>query len=355
MSTPYSSPGQNAPAKFFGTDISALWRDCQSAWQGMLEWPVLAWLWPPSSVCLYVGTDRRALCTHLDSPAIDDPNRAASAKLSAVLLPEEMLLRRILDLPALQRDEEAAAMALEAQTLSPFPPGDTVWLHEILYTEGSQRQASLLICSRNMVERYVATNHPPLALASPQVWVTRHNAPGYSVLPGFGANPRSQQGFATRWGRAALTLLATILLAVIAVTPTAQLYIRNAQAQQAQQALQKQASATMADRESLMQASEMLIQLRQQIGTPTPPLDILKQITDALPDDTFLANVQIQGNKVSISGQTPNASSLMKSLGSTPGLREVKAPSPALKPLGAPREIFNIEFTVDPSPHRTTP
>jgi general secretion pathway protein L len=74
----------------------------------------------------------------------------------------------------------------------------------------------------------------------------------------------------------------------------------------------------------------------------------LQLVTDALNDDASLLSLQIQGNKVNITGQAQNASLLMKQLDATPGFRDVRAPAPATKPLGAVRESFTIEFNIDP-------
>jgi general secretion pathway protein L len=76
---------------------------------------------------------------------------------------------------------------------------------------------------------------------------------------------------------------------------------------------------------------------------------VLQLITEALGDDTSLLSVQVQGHKVSLTGQTANASTLMKKLDNLPGLRDVRAPAPATKPLGATRESFTIEFSMDPA------
>jgi len=143
-------------------------------------------------------------------------------------------------------------------------------------------------------------------------------------------------------------VLALALIAAMAVTPSVKLYLRFLQANQAMLSLQQKAGPAVAQREALVRATEQLASLAELIGKPTPPLQTLKLITQALPDDTSLLSLQILGPKVSISGQTGNAAALMKQLGSTPGLRDVKAPTPATKPLGAPRESFTIEFTLDP-------
>ena len=67
-------------------------------------------------------------------------------------------------------------------------------------------------------------------------------------------------------------------------------------------------------------------------------------LTRALPDDSSLLNLQIQGSKIRLTGQTTNTADLMQKLSAYPGLRDVKAPSAATRPLGANKESFTIEL-----------
>lgn len=353
-SSPHLS-GASGSARFFGIDLISLRGDLLVAWRGMLEWPVLSWLWPQSTVCLYTPGGGRAISTRLDANATADDKRAESVRLVAVQLPEDLLLRRTIKLPVLPSAEQQAAIALEVQTLSPFAPGDAVWVHEVCAQEGNSMQVAVVLCSRKLVAQHVAAMHPQQLVHNPEVWVARANTPGYLVLPGFGEARRERHSVMARWGSGLLALLALALLAAICVTPTAQLYVRALQAKDAMTALQKQAAPVMAQREVLLHTSEQLAKLDALAGKPVSPLQILNQVTEALPDDTSLLSLQIQGVKVSINGQTANASALMKLLGGTPGLREVKAPTPAIKPLGAPRETFNIEFTVDSAHSKAVP
>lgn len=46
------------------------------------------------------------------------------------------------------------------------------------------------------------------------------------------------------------------------------------------------------------------------------PLTVLDLLTQALPDDTSLLNLQLQGLKVTMAGQTTNAAALMQHLSS---------------------------------------
>ncbi|MEO8119679.1 MAG: PilN domain-containing protein [Rhodoferax sp.] len=348
-------PDSLQPARFFGLDLGSFWRDLLTAWRGMLEWPVLSWLWPTLAVRLWLPTGGQALSRSMDTAPLEDEQGAQSARFEAVLLPENLLLRRTLNLPRLQPQELMAALALEMQTLNPFAPNDVIWTHEIAPQDGNTLRVHIVLASRKLIAQHMAVVHPQLMSATPEVWIPRASEPGFVMLPGFGEARRQRQSTAWRWASAALALLALALMVAMAVTPSVQLYIRSLQANQAMLALQKKAEPIIKQRESLVRATEQLASLAELTGKPIPPLQTLKLITEALPDDTSLLSLQIQGLKVNISGQTANASALMKQLGSTPGLRDVKAPTPATKPLGATRESFTIEFTLDPAQLRPAP
>jgi len=346
MLTPSNSSNQ---ARFFGLDLSSLWRDLLTAWRGMLEWQVFSWAWPQQAVRVFLPTGGRALSRGLQTSLIEDEQGIESARFETVLLPEELVLRRSLDLPKLQPAELQAGLTLEVQTLSPFTVGDLSWAYEIGSQDGSLMRVHVVLCSRKLIGQHLQTIHPELKLQTSEVWVPRLGGPGFVMLPGFGEARRQRQGATWRWASALLALLALALLMAMAVTPSVKLYLRSLQANQAMTSLGKKASPAMAQRESLVRVSEQLTSLALLTGKPVPPLQTLRLITEALPDDTSLLSLQIQGLKVSITGQTANAAALMKQLGSTPGLRDVKAPTPATKPLGAPRESFTIEFTLDPA------
>jgi general secretion pathway protein L len=341
-------PTSHDQAQFLGLDLGSLWRDFLTAWRGMIEWPIFSWLWPKSAVRLWLPEGGQTLSLDLRTPPIHDEQRARSARFDAILLPENLLLRRTLDLPKLQPAELKAALTLEIQALSPFAPGDVVWAQEIGSQDNNSLRAHAVLTSRKLIEQRVASVHPQLESQTPEVWVPRANGPGFLMLPGFGEARRQRQSAAWRWASAVLAVLSLALIAAMAVTPSVKLYLRFLQANQAMLSLQQKARPAIAQREALVRATEQLASLAELTGKPTPPLQTLKLITQALPDDTSLLSLQIQGPKVSISGQTGNAAALMKQLGSTPGLRDVKAPTPATKPLGAPRESFTIEFTLDP-------
>jgi general secretion pathway protein L len=104
----------------------------------------------------------------------------------------------------------------------------------------------------------------------------------------------------------------------------------------------------MAQREALVRGREDLANLREVMADHIDPLVAIDMLTQLIPDDTWLQRVQVQGNRFTLSGQTPNAAALMNTLSSKSGLSEVRAPSPATRVSGS-RESFVVEFTVAPT------
>ncbi|MFZ4480374.1 MAG: PilN domain-containing protein [Rhodoferax sp.] len=348
-----SLPVSHSQARFFGVDLGSLWRDLLTAWQGMLEWSVLSWLWPKPEVRLCLPTGGLALCRGLNTVPTQDEQRALAARFEALVLPEELLLRHTLDLPKLQPTELRAALTLEVQALNPFPALDLCWTHEVGTHNNASLRVHVVLCSRKLISQQLSAVAERLKSQSPEVWIPSVTGSGFALLPGFGENRRQRESTIWRWASALLALLALGFVAAMAISPSVQLYLRALKANLAMTSLGQRAAPAIAHRESLVRVSEQLTALALLTQKSVSPMQTLRLITEALPDDTSLLSLQIQESKVTITGQTVNAAALMKQLGSTPGLRDVKAPTPATKPLGASRESFTIEFTLDPPQPRS--
>ena len=335
----------------FGIDLTYFARDVIAAWRAMLDWPMLAWLWPKQTVRVWRPEGDAILCHGPGARPIVGRSTPATA-FNAVLLPEHLILRTSLTLPQLQSEDLQSAVALQVANLNPFDTSDLVWRHDVVKSTKSASgttQVELAMASRRLIFEYVRKAHSTIAPDMAEIWIqsSLDNAPEL-ILPGFGEAARLRHGRIWRWISVLLALIVVSLLTFMAVTPTVQLYIKAQQAYAAMAALQQKADPVLKQREVLTRNTELLGSLVNMPGRSVSPLQALKLVTDALPDDTSLLSLQLQGMKVSMSGQTVNAAALMKQLGSIPGLRDVTAPTPAIKPLGAPRESFTIEFVLDP-------
>lgn len=337
-------------ARLFGIDLAPLWRDMLTAWSAMLEWPVISWLWPRPRICLWLSPDRPVLSRGPASALEFDNPMAERARFKAVQLPEELILRRNFGLPRLAQAELESAVNLQLENFSPFVQDDAVWAFYTLPTlDGESLQVHAILSSRKLIAQHMAMSYPRLDSDKLEVWVSVSDQPHHLLLPGFAEHLRQSRSALWRWASAFLVLLSLSIGAAMAITPTVQLYLKAKHADAAIKLLQEKALPVIEERQGFAKATEKLSNLNELAGKAASPLQVLHLITNALSDETSLLSLQIQGNKVNISGQTANAASLMKQLSTTPGLKDVRAPTPATKPLGAVKESFTIEFVVDPA------
>lgn len=352
-------------ARLFGLDLSGLTSEFQLAWRGMALWPVMAWLRPEPAVLWRRADGREQLYRGPRNRPV--ARKGQAARFEAVEIPESLLLRHTIQLPHMPPDATLGALELAVQGLSPFPVSDLVWAR--LDGGGSASAGGgtppgaipVVITSRPLVQTYLSKHAAAGPAASTgtagakqvEAWV---DVPGGQpvVLPGFGESKRQRDRYRKQKLNLILLALALLLLAAILVTPTLQLRERALDAQAKYASLQAEVGPVVQQRESFVRAEGLLKGLVDVAGPSTSALQIMEMITKALPDDTSLqslliTNAESAGKlpKVLMTGQAGNAAALMQQLGGQPGFREVRAPSAAVKPLGAIKESFTIELMVD--------
>jgi general secretion pathway protein L len=141
---------------------------------------------------------------------------------------------------------------------------------------------------------------------------------------------------------------ALLLAAAVLVTPTIQLKLRAMQAVRAYQDVERQLAPVLAQREALVKAQGQQAALRELMGERVEPLAVLDLMTQAVPDDSFVQRLQVQGSKVTLIGQTPNTAALMNKLSGQPLVRDVRSPTASTRSMTAGRENFSIELTLQP-------
>ncbi|WP_311222565.1 MULTISPECIES: PilN domain-containing protein [unclassified Acidovorax] len=338
-------PSLSSDARFLGIDLHTLWRDIRHAWAGVNDWPVLSWLTPePQVVLLHADGGQSFWCGGV---VYAQPVGRLKASFTALELPDDYVLRRTLTLPRIASSDLESAIALQARSISPFPVDDLVWGYIARGGAHEGTLVELMLASRRQVSAYAASQAARLgAIADYEVWV--RGADGLpAVLRGYGEGAR--KAYARRFRKAGYALLAlsAVLLLAMAITPTLQLRMRALQASASYQALSQRVAPQVQQREAMLKSIEKLSALSELVSDRLEPLRVLDMLTKVLPDDTAVQSFKLQGRKVTLAGITGNASALMQLLGEQPGLRDVKAPSPATRLGTSAKESFVIEFTLD--------
>ena len=340
-------PSISSDARFLGVDLKALWLELRQSWQQLHQSPVLSWLTPDAPVLLLQADGGQSLWrgdAKFSTGAVD-----SKAGFIAIELPPERVLQRSLAMPAAMSAADLAhAAALEARTFSPFAAHDLVWGYRAQAPRRGTCQVEIVLASQRQIAQYLTDQTDRLkGLAAPEIWVLAQNARPL-VLNGFGEMAR--QAFAARRRRLGYSLLALalVLLAAMAITPTLQLRSRALQAVAAYDSLAARTAPVVRQRELLLQSAEHMNELAELLADRIEPLRVLEKLTQVLPDDTALQSFKLQGAKVTLGGLTSNTSSLLQLLGEQAGLREVRAPTAAMRMGASNKESFSIEFTLDP-------
>ena len=342
-------PTLHNEAKLFGIDLSALIQDLRRAWADMADWPILAWLRPKLPVRLWGASQQPVQVREIEQGLHIPLPSKRPLKYEAVLLPEDLLLRTSFVLPPLSAQEHELALHTQLHTCTPFTSEETVFCTaQPPNADEKVKPIELVVTSRSLIEQHLHDAYPDLNVEQTEVWCTRGEGAGYIVMPGFGEVRRKKILQRWQWLTIALLIFVMGLVVALTVTPSAQLYFRARDAETRFHALGRSAADAVAQREGYVKFLEKYSQLAKLAqGQPLSPVQSLDVITRALPDDTSLRTLQIEGGKVTLTGQTSNAADLMKRLGGIAGLRDVKATTAATRPLGAPKESFGIEMLFD--------
>lgn len=350
--------------RLFGLDLRHLGQDLRRAWQGLQQSPLLSWLTPEPTVRLLHSDGRASLWQMGATPSVlSGAATGLAVRFTAVELPQSLFLQREIGLPALADDQVRAAVALEVQSASPFAAADLAWGYRSTEAGNGQLRVVAVMASRPQVAAHLqslpsssvplqpqAGGHAvPESSEAPEVWAFADAVRHPVVLAGYGEPRRLRYTAIRRNAGHGLLALALVLLAAIALTPTAQLRMRAIEALRLHAELVERTAPLVDKRDALMQSVEQLKGLSHELAGRIDPLRVVETLTQVLPDDTSVQFLKLQGAKVTISGVTANASSLMQLLGAQPGFRDVRAPSAATRAPGAQRESFVIEFTLDPA------
>ncbi len=339
-------PTLTSDTRFLGVDLRSLGSELRQAWASLQQRPPLSWLTPDAAVLLLQADGGESLWW--GGMRQEEGTQVGAVRFKALQLPEELLLQRTLPLPPMGDADTANAVALQVRAISPFTESDLVWGWRTHLRAHGPSQIDIALASRRQVAQYVHSQMLRLGGNQPEVWaLTQSGAP--IVFAGYGEGQRRAQGLRGQWLRYGLLALALVFMAGVVITPTLQLRARTIEAVHAYDAVVLRTPPVVKERETLLQTVEQLTALSDLLAGRIEPLRVLDRLTTVLPDDTALQGFTLKGQKLTLNGLTGNASALMQLLGEQPGMRDVRAPSAAMRTGGAnSKENFVIELTLDP-------
>lgn len=234
--------------------------------------------------------------------------RTESSRHRVLRFPASQALIRVLTLPLAAEKNLRQVAGFEMDRLTPFTVAQVYYDVTVLERQPAQRRLRVELTAL------------PRGAADPALTQLRQRGLPPDTLdvaggrPGLNLLPLEQRPRRDLWGRrlrASVIAISLLLVAAAVVLPIWQQrrLVIGAMNQVAQ--IQKSASQTLILRDQLDQilaASRMLAQKKQ---TVPPRVDLLRELTTILPDDTWVERLQISGDTLQIIGQSAKASALI--------------------------------------------
>lgn len=265
--------------------------------------------------------------------------RTNTRKASGLLVSESECLWGTLKLPDMPRRSLPSGVEEALWRVSPMPPEQIVaaWRAEPLAQGGwvvewgMCRRAGLAL---QMVQHGFADNAP--------VYLMRQGR----AIPVHGT-ARRKQDVRQRWmDWGGLTLLLVLLLALSlpALMPLVLKRQAVVRAVEHVSMLEPRAAPLRQKMDELRRQADLAEELRKSISTDVPLASVVEALSTAVPADTWLDRIEVNGSEIRITGLTANATELIGHLGRQPGLVDVRATGANVRDGTLNKERFTFEM-----------
>jgi len=256
-----------------------------------------------------------------------------------VLLPSGSYLRKQLTLPLSAQEDLRGVLALEMNRLTPFSTEQVYFDFRILSSEPQNQSLSLelAVVQRERVDGWLTllkrSGFVPRSIGIDNGW---H---GLNLLL-----PQLQQALSLK------SIWPTFLLAtLVLVLGTTAWYLPLLKQQQRLQTFRSQV-ANLAPQveemkklhweiEELRTSSQQLIDIRR---TTRPIVDIVLELTNLLPNDSWLRHLQVKTGEIVMTGETKREADLLVHLERSPMFKQVRFVSPLTRIPGSPYTRFHL-------------
>lgn len=266
-------------------------------------------------------------------------------------VPTTRMLRRSLNLPAAAEDNLRQVLSFEMDRQTPFKADQVYFDHVVRGRDavGRQLQVDLVVMPRAAFDEAIA---PVVQLGIPldgvDCWIDEASGTrmGVNLLPPDRRARRSNQRLWINLGLAALAV--TLALGVMARTVTnRQVALENmtAEVEKSQQEA-KQAAALRKTLEETIESANFLTQKKR---TVVPAIELLKDLTERLPDSTYLERLNVtEDGRVELQGLSDRSENLIAELQKSrvladPAFQGVVQPDPRVK-----KDRFNLVAQLKP-------
>ncbi|WP_089730122.1 PilN domain-containing protein [Candidatus Thiosymbion oneisti] len=286
------------------------------------------------------GESEMGLQTLGSLPAVLDATKGRRRR-TLVRLPEGRVLRRRVMFPAQVRDNLVRVLEYEMDRLSPFRSEQVYFDFRTLEgpAPGGRVNIELAICLRGQVQDWLQHLHDRRAPVERISWEGAW--PQANLLP---VRERPRRSI---WPLSMNTLLLLLVLLLgVAVLGTPIWQLQRTQDERMEQLADlkvrtEQVHAARTDLERGRQGSVAVLQRKRELPRI---IDLMLELTDRLPDHTWVQNLDYQDGEIQIRGESEQATALINLLDQAPGITGVRFRSPVVQVKNSNWERFHISM-----------
>lgn len=330
------------PWSLFGYDVRGVFTYFRAGWRDFL--------WGDSSVVLPVIDEVVAARDGSGEVRYFQAGRQVEAPASpdevlaqAVVLPDELVLCKSLNVPSAAESDMDSMLALEVMSSSPFPRADTCYGWLVAERDANTLLVQLVISSRSSVMGFVASQAADYGVDSREVWAL---ADGRMVpLSGFGEGPRLARNRRRLVRVSALLAYCVLAVMLLVAFAAGAKYLELQKVLSIYQGVEQSAGDAVALRTSLASTKTKLATVNQLLVDHPSPHGELKRLSALLDDHTSLGSMEIQGSAIKIEGQSKDASAVMQLLLRQSAYARVEAPV-AIRKVNPGSEQFVLKIVL---------
>ncbi len=222
--------------------------------------------------------------------------------------PADQALSRVLTLPLAAEKNLRQVTGFEMDRLTPFTAAQVYYDVTVLERLPEQRRLRVELTALPRVAVDPTLIQLRQRELSPDVLDVANGRLGFNLLPPEQRPHRSLWGRRWRTSIIAISLLLIMIAVILPIWQQRSLVIGT---MIAVSQVQKTATQTLTLRDQLDQALATSRMLAQKKKTTLPKVDVLRELTAILPDDTWVERLQINGDTLQIIGQSAKASALV--------------------------------------------
>lgn len=265
----------------------------------------------------------------------------------AVVIPDDLVLSKTVELPRESETEMHAVMRFEAITNSPFPEEDTVFGWRVVSRSEAVLIVSLSISSRAAISKVVLAEDPARGthLNDCEVWSGDDGT--LIQFQGFGEMSRDA-AYRQRLIRGAVWggLLVLGVYVVLAI-PAAALKMRAGQLQELAVATELTAGVATESRNRLTLLEEKLAEAGGYFDERLHYQEWLHKVAELTPDSVYLTRLSLDEGRLTITGLADNAAEYQTLLASANIVSELFAPTAFTRDSRAQKERFTLTMRID--------